>query len=128
MNNLETLKQGYADFAAGNIEAVFSFWQPDIIWAECTGFPFVTGDGIYVGAQAIAEGVFAHLPEYYDGFNIEITDFVDGGDKIVMVGYYKGTYKPSGRKFKANAMHAWTFKNGRVSHFFQAVDAAEVTK
>ncbi|MBL7970057.1 MAG: nuclear transport factor 2 family protein [Prolixibacteraceae bacterium] len=128
MNNLETLKQGYANFAAGNIEAVVAIWQPDIIWAECTGFPFVTGDGIFVGAQAIVDGVFAHIPEYYDEFNIEITDFIDGGDKIVMVGYYKGTYKPTGRKFKANAMHAWTFKNGKASRFFQAADSAEILK
>ena len=126
MNNLELLKQGYKDFAEGNVEAVVAIWQPDIVWAECTGFPFVKGDGIFVGAQAIIENVFAKIPEYYDGFNIEITDFIDGGDKIVMVGYYTGTWKPTGKKFKANAMHAWTIKNGMVSHFFQAADSAEI--
>lgn len=128
MKNLEILKQGYKDFAAGNVEAVIAIWQPDIVWAECTGFPFVKGDGIFVGAQAIVEGVFAHIPEYYDGFNIEISEFVDAGDKIVMVGYYKGTWKATGKKFKANAMHAWTFKNGKASHFFQAADTAEIMK
>jgi ketosteroid isomerase-like protein len=124
MNNLEVLKQAYKDFSSGNVEAVVATWHPDIVWAECTGFPFVQGNGIYVGIQAIVEGVFANIPVYYDGFNIETTDFVDGGDKIVMVGYYKGTYKSTGKKFKANAMHAWTFKNGKVSHFFQAADSA----
>jgi len=124
MKNLEILKQGYKDFSEGNVAAVTAIWHPDIVWAECTGFPFVEGDGIFVGAQAIVEGVFAHIPEHYEGFNIEITDFVDGGDKIVMVGYYKGKYKSTGKTFKANAMHAWTFKNGKVSHFFQAADSA----
>jgi hypothetical protein len=124
MKNLELIKQGYDNFAAGNIDAVVSFWQPDIVWAEETGFPFVKGDGIFVGAKAVIEGVFAHIPEYYDDFSIEITDFVDGGDKIVMVGFYKGIWKATGKKFKANAMHAWTFKDGKVSHFFQAADSA----
>jgi len=126
MSNLETLKQAYKDFSLGNVEAVIAIWQPDIVWAECTGFPFVKGDGIFVGAQAILEGVFANIPVYYDGFNIEITEFVGGGDKIVMVGYYKGTWKATGKEFKANAMHAWTFKNGKVSHFFQAADSGEI--
>ena len=126
MGNLEILKQAYKDFSLGNVEGVIATWQPDIVWDECTGFPFVQGDGIFVGAQAILEGVFAHIPVYYDGFNIEITEFVDGGDKVVMVGYYKGTWKATGKEFKANAMHAWTFKNGEVSHFFQAADSAEI--
>lgn len=128
MNNLELLKQGYADFSTGNLDGVISVWQPNIVWAEETGFPFVKGDGIFVGAQAIIEGVFANIPEYYDDFSIEITDFVDGGDKIVMVGFYKGIWKATGRKFKANAMHAWTFKDGKVASFFQAADSAEIMK
>lgn len=126
MSNVEFLKQGYRHFAEGNIGAVLAMWNEDIIWEECTGFPFVEGDGIFVGAQAIVEGVFAKIPEYYDGFGIEIRDFVDGGDKVVMVGYYTGTWKATGKKFKANATHTWTFKNGKVSHFIQAVDSAEI--
>lgn len=126
MSNLDLLKQMYNDFAAGNIPGVIANWQPDMVWDECNGFPYVNGDGIFIGAQAIIEGVFAKIPEYYDGFNIEITDFVDGGDKIVMVGYYKGTWKATGKTFKANATHTWTFKNGKISHFFQAVDSAKI--
>lgn len=126
MSNLDLLKQMYNDFANGNIPGVIAIWQPDMLWDECTGFPYVNGDGIYVGAQAIIEGVFAKIPENFDGFNIEITEFVDGGDKIVMVGYYKGTWKATGKTFKANATHTWTFKNGKISGFFQAVDTAEI--
>lgn len=122
MSNIELLKQGYKNFAEGNVEGVISLWQPDIVWAECTGFPYIAGDGIFVGAKAILEEVFAKIPVYIDGFNIEISDFVDGGDKIAMVGYYTGTYKPTGKKFRANATHTWTFRNGKISHFFQAVD------
>jgi uncharacterized protein len=124
MSNLELLKQGYKYFAEGNVEGVISLWQPEIVWAECTGFPYIEGDGIFVGPGAVIEGVFAKIPLSIDGFSIEISDFVDGGDKIVMVGYYTGTYLDTGKKFKANASHTWTFKNGKVSRFFQAVDTA----
>jgi hypothetical protein len=43
-----------------------------------------------------------------------------------MVGHYTGIWKATGRKFKANATHTWTFKNGKATHFFQAVDTAEI--
>ena len=128
MSNLELLKQGYKDFAAGNVEGVVAVWRPDIVWNECTGFPFVENDGIYVGPKAIVEGVFAKIPQYYDDFKIEISDLVDAGDKIVMVGHYTGTWKATGRKFKANAMHSWKIKDGKVASFFQAVDSAEIMK
>ena len=126
MNNLEILKQGYKDFAAGNIEAAVSNWSNDIVWEECIGLPFVKGDGKYIGVQAVITEILAPIPELYDNFHIDISDFVDGGDRIVMVGHYAGTWKATGKKFKANATHTWTFKNGKATHFIQAVDTATI--
>ena len=128
MSNLEILKQGYKAFAAGNVEAAIANWSDDIVWEECSSFPFVKGDGKYVGKQAIVENIFANIPQHYDNFSIEISDFVDGGDRIVMVGHYTGTWKATGKKFKANATHTWTFKNGKATHFIQAVDTATIIK
>uniref|UniRef100_UPI003217520D nuclear transport factor 2 family protein n=1 Tax=uncultured Draconibacterium sp. TaxID=1573823 RepID=UPI003217520D len=126
MNNLENLKLGYQLFAEGKIDEVLKMWNDDIIWDECKGFPFVQGNGRSVGPQAVLEDVLSQLPKYYDDFNIEISDFVDAGDKIVMVGHYTGIYKPTGKNFKANATHTWTFRNGKPASFFQAVDTAEI--
>lgn len=128
MSNLETLKKGYQLFAEGKIDEVLAMWDKDIVWKECTGFPFVEGDGTYVGQKAIAEEVFSNLPRYYDNFKIEIDDFVEGKEKIVMVGHYSGVWKASGKPFKANATHTWTFKDGKPASFFQAVDTAEIMK
>ncbi|MCY1722608.1 nuclear transport factor 2 family protein [Prolixibacteraceae bacterium Z1-6] len=126
MSNLETLKKGYQFFAEGNLEEVIKMWNDDIVWEQCVGFPFVEGNGKFVGPQSIVENIFSHLPEYYDDFNIEINDFVDAGDKIVMVGHYTGVYRPTGKKFKANATHTWTFRDGKTASFFQAVDTAAI--
>lgn len=126
MKNLETLKQGYQLFAEGNIPAVLALYNNNIVWDMCTGYPFIEGDGRCVGHQEIVEKVFSQIPEHYEDFNIEINDFVDGGEKIVMVGFYTGTWKATGKQFKANATHTWTFKDGKISSFFQAVDTAEI--
>ena len=126
MSNLDLLKQGYKDFSEGNIEAAVSNWSPDIVWEECTGFPHIEGDGIFNGLQSVLEGGFALIPEQFENFGIEIEDFVDGGDKIVMVGYYSGIWKATGKSFKAKATHTWTFKDGKPVHFFQAVDTAAI--
>jgi len=126
MTNVELAKQGYADFAAGNVEAVLAMWDPEIEWRECQGMPFVKGDGIYIGHEAIMTHVIMNLPVYFDGFNIEVNEIFGADDKVVMVGYYCGTNKATGRSFKANATHVWTAKDGKMTHFFQAVDTVSI--
>ncbi|MDX8339485.1 nuclear transport factor 2 family protein [Draconibacterium sp. IB214405] len=124
MNNLDTLKEGYKNFSEGNIEAVLSMWDEKIVWHACAGLPYIEGDGIFIGPQAVLTNVLATIPAHFDDFSIEISDFIDGGDKIVMQGYYTGVWKETGKRFKANATHTWTFKNGKPCTFFQAVDSA----
>jgi len=126
MNNVELVKQGYKDFAAGNVEAVLAIFHPEIVWDECTGFPYVTGDGISIGPGAVVQDVFMKIPEYFNDFQVDIRELFGSDDKVIMVGYYTGTWKKTGRPFKANATHVWTIKDGKATHFFQAADTAEI--
>lgn len=128
MSNLETLKKGYQLFAEGKMEEVLAMWDDNIVWEACANLPYINGDGVFRGKPAILEGVFAHLPAYYNNFNIEIREFVNDGDKIVMVGRYTGEYKPTGKPFDVHATHTWTYENGKVVNFFQAVDTAGITQ
>jgi ketosteroid isomerase-like protein len=126
MTNVDLVKSGYSNFAKGNVEAVLALFDPAIEWNECKGMPFMKDDSILKGHQAIVTNVFMNLPVYFEGFNIEVNQLFGADDKVVMVGYYKGKNKATGNSFKANATHVWTIKNGKVTHFFQAVDTATV--
>jgi ketosteroid isomerase-like protein len=108
MTNVDLIKQGYSNFAAGNVEAVLANFHPQIEWRECKGMPFVKGDGVYTGPEAIVTNVFKNLPVYFDGFHIAVNEIFGADDKVVMVGYYQGTNKSTGNPFKANATHLWT--------------------
>jgi ketosteroid isomerase-like protein len=126
MDNVEIIKKGYQLFSEGNIEAVLALFHPEIEWNECHGFPYISGDGIFIGPSAVAQNVFAKIPENYDGFQIGVRDLFGSGDKVVMVGHYRGVYRGTGKEFKANAIHVWTIKDGMATHFFQAVDTAAI--
>jgi uncharacterized protein len=126
MTYAEIVKQAYSNFAAGNVPAVLALFDPAIEWHASKGMPFVKGDGIFKGVEAVVTNVFMNLPVYFDGFNITVTEIFGTGDKVVMVGYYQGTNKATGHAFKANATHVWTVKNDKLSHFFQAVDTATI--
>ena len=126
MNNVELVKEAYSHFATGNVPAVLAIFDPAIEWHECKGMPFVKGDGIYTGPEAIVTNVFMNLPVSFDGFNIAVSEVFGVDDKVVMVGYYQGTNKVTGNAFKANATHVWTVKEGKLVRFFQAVDTATI--
>jgi ketosteroid isomerase-like protein len=126
MTNVELVKQGYLDFASGNIEAVLATWDPGMEWHECKGMPFVEGDGIYIGPESILTNVLMKLPVFFDGFSIEVNELFGAGDKVVMVGYYTGTNKATGKPFKANAIHVWTVKDGKGIRYIHAVDTATI--
>ena len=126
MTNVDLVKQAYSHFSTGNVEAVLALFDPAIEWRECKGMPFVKGDGIFIGPEAIVTNVFMNLPVSFDGFNISVNEIFGADDKVVMVGYYQGTNKATGNSFKANATHIWTVKNGKMTHFFQAVDTATI--
>ena len=126
MDNVELVKQGYQYFAEGNVEAVLELFHPEMEWNECQGFPYVSGDGLFIGPNAVVQNVFAKIPEYMDGFQVDVQELFGSGDKVVMVGHYKGVWKTTGKEFKANATHVWTLKDGKATHFFQAVDTAEI--
>jgi ketosteroid isomerase-like protein len=126
MTNVDLVKQAYSNFAEGNVEAVLAVFDPAIEWHECKGMPFVKGDGIFIGHEAIVNNVFMNLPVYFDGFNVSIDQIFGSDDKVVMVGHYEGTNKATGNPFKANATHVWTVKNEKLVHFFQAVDTVTI--
>ena len=126
MTNVELVKEAYSHFATGNVPAVLAMFDPAIEWHECKGMPFVKGDGIYTGPEAIVTNVFMNLPVSFDGFNITVSEVFGVDDKVVMVGYYQGTNKATGNAFKANATHVWTVKDSKLVRFFQAVDTATI--
>ena len=123
---MELIKQGYQYFAEGNVEAVLALFHPEMEWNECKGFPYISGDGLFVGPNAVLQNVFAKIPENIEGFQVDVQELFGSGDKVVMVGHYKGVWKETGKEFKANATHVWTVKDEKMTHFFQAVDTAEI--
>ena len=127
MNETELITQIYKNFGEGKIEDVLAAFDPKIEWHECKSFPYSkSNDGIFIGPQAVLENIFANIPQYIDGFNVEVKELFGCNEKVTMVGYYQGTWKETGKAFKANATHVWTVKDNKAIHFFQAVDTAEI--
>ena len=119
MSNLTSVRAVYDAFARGDIPAVLNSLSPDVEWTEAEGFPY---GGTYVGPQAVLEGVFMRLGTEWEGFTAVPDEFIDGGETIVALGEYGGTYKATGKSFRANFAHVWKVRDGKAVRFVQYAD------
>jgi ketosteroid isomerase-like protein len=119
LSTLDSVKAVYQAFAEGDIPSALGFLSPEIDWTEAEGFPYA---GTYHGPRAVLEGVFMRLGSEWNGFACVPDEFVDGGDTVVAVGTYSGTYKKTGKSFKANFAHVWKAQDGKLIRFVQHVD------
>jgi ketosteroid isomerase-like protein len=121
----DTITGLYQAFARGDVPAVLAAFSPDISWTEAEGFPY---GGTYVGPDAVLLGVFARLGSEWDGFAAVPREFIASADTVVALGEYSGTYKATGKSFKAPFAHVWKFSGGLVVSFTQHTDTAVVQR
>lgn len=124
-SHLDILRNGYGDFAKGNIPEVLAVFDPKIEWTSAEGFPY---GGTYNGHSEIVEKVFMKLGTEWDGFKVAPKEFLESGERIIVLGQYSGTYKATGKSFKAEFAHVWTLRDGKVVRFIQYADTALIQK
>ena len=119
MTNLDLIKNLYVDFANGNIPGVLALLDPSIEWNEAEGFPY---GGRFVGPQAVVDNVFMKLATEWENWTAVPDEFVDGGDVIVSMGKYGGTFRETGKSISVPFSHVWTLKDGKAVKFVQFTD------
>ena len=125
MSELNKIKAVYEAFAKSDIPGVLGVLSADIAWTEAEGFPY---GGTYHGPKAVLEGVFMRLGSEWIGFAAVPHEFIDGGDTIVVLGKYSGTYKKTNKSFQADFAHVWKLREGKAVRFVQYVDTLVVQR
>ena len=123
MNNIDIIKGIYQAFSAGDVERVLNVLDPNVEWIESEGIPY---GGIFIGREAVLNGVFLKIGAEWDNFQADVDEFLDAGDRIVTLGFDSGTYKATGKSMRASTASVWTLKNGLVVKFVQYIDTLKV--
>jgi ketosteroid isomerase-like protein len=121
----ETIADLYGAFARGDVPTVLAALGPNVIWKEAEGFPY---GGTYIGADAVLQNVFMKLGSEWDGYTVAPQEYVASSDTVVALGEYSGTYKATGKSFRAPFAHVWKFGGDRIISFQQYTDTAVVQR
>ncbi len=93
----------------------------NIQWNEAENYIYADRNP-YIRPQAVQEGVFTRLGTGWEGYTVTPEEFLDAGDRVVVLGTYSGIYKATGREVRAQFAHVWGVREGRIRSFQQYTD------
>lgn len=119
--NTDLVRKAYAAFAQGDVESVLGLMDANVEWNEAEHITYWPG-GPFIGPQAVVDGVFARIPQDFDGFTIDLQRVVGCGDTVVVEARYRATAKATGMPLDAQVAHIWDFRDGKVVRWQQYSD------
>jgi uncharacterized protein len=120
--NTQIVRQTYANFKSGDIQALVSLLSDDVEWQlpEIEGVPFA---GQRRGREEVAQ-FFATLADAQDVRQFEPRELIAQGEKVVALGHYTWHVKSTGREYGGNWAHVFTIRDGKITGFHEYTDTA----
>jgi uncharacterized protein len=110
-SDVQTVREIYDAFGSGDIPAVMGVMTDDVAFHVPDNLPHAPGAN---GLEEVGE-FFERLGSTWTEFELDIKDFVDGGDKVFVRGRASGTL--DGTETSYGFVHVFHFSEGRVPHF-----------
>ena len=123
--NLQIVKNVYAGFAAGDMEAVLKDMGDGIVWTHPGSSDQIPFAGIFEGKAGVSR-FFEIVFEQIDVLEQNIKSYIGGGDNVLVLGYEHMRVKNTGREYKSNWVHMYTLANGKIVAFEEFIDTAEL--
>lgn len=126
MTAYDVVKSHYDANDRGDLGGMLAVLAPDVTWTEMAGFPCA---GTYVGPDAVKQNVFERLGVEFGGtYRCVIDELIDGGDTVVALGVYSGTFVATGKEFRCRVAHVWRVEGDHVVAFEQFCDTLLVAR
>ena len=112
MTHTETLRRLYKAFEERDIPTILSIVDPEITIEQTKLLPW---GGTYTGVSGL-QIFFVQLLTHIRS-QVEITEMIEAGDRVVVIGNTRGTVLANGNAFDVRLAHLWTFRDGRAWRF-----------
>jgi ketosteroid isomerase-like protein len=108
--NVELVRTVLAAWNRDEAETAVGSLDPEIVFDATRR---VINPKTYVGIGGMRD-MLADRDEVWDEFRTEPSEFIDAGDRVVVVGEWVGKGKGSGVEVRQPTVHRFTIRDGRV--------------
>ncbi len=104
----DVVTAAYATFAAGDTDAWAKLHTEDLTFTVLGQLP---QSGVFIGTEAVIEGVFAKIPTLWPEFTLTPINIDVVGDTVYVHN------KMTGEGLDSETMHMFTLRNGKIASF-----------
>jgi len=108
--NVETLRRGFAAFNRGDLDEAASIFHVDAEWVPYLG---TLAGKTHRGREAIVR-MWADMNLHLSGLHMELEEFIDAGEIIVVVVDATAAGTESGAEVRDRWAQVWSFSEGLV--------------
>jgi ketosteroid isomerase-like protein len=109
---VETLRELYEEWARGD------YSRSDVFDPEMKMETFGMGEPMRADTyQGFVDAMRAWLSAWERPITIEAEEFIESGDRVLVLITWIGRGKGSGAQIESRGAHLWTFRDGLVVHY-----------
>lgn len=121
--NITLVRDTYAAFARGDVDALVAAMRDDIAWDEAEHSLWHKPGG-YHGPAAVLHNVFGGIAAQFRDFRVIPQRFHDAADTVIVEGRYQAT-ATTGDEVDAQVCHVWTVRERKIAAFQQYTDTLQ---
>ena len=121
-----TVQRAYDAFSRGDLQAVSNSMAGDVQW-ETPDIPGASFGGKRQGKEAVGR-FFVELLDAEEMLLFEPREFIAQGNRVVVIGQYRGRVKATGRIAESVFVQIFTVTNGLITNFFEMFDTAKAER
>jgi uncharacterized protein len=120
--NTQLVRQAYDKFKSGDIAGLMDMMADDIEWEldKTENVPF---SGQRHGKAEVAN-FFQQINELQHPLQFEPQEFIAQGDRVVALGHYTWSVKPTDRVFESDWAEVFTVRDGKIARFREFANTA----
>ncbi|HUQ34451.1 MAG TPA: nuclear transport factor 2 family protein [Pyrinomonadaceae bacterium] len=115
--SVEIITELYEALARRDFPVIQSLIDPEVIVSQTGLLPW---GGEYHGFEGVQQ-FFTELFRSVES-QLAVEEFVDAGERVIVIGSTRGRVRATGATFNIRAVHVWTVKDGKGVRFEPNVD------
>ncbi|HZZ29253.1 MAG TPA: nuclear transport factor 2 family protein [Pirellulales bacterium] len=119
--NIKLVQSFYESVSNGDFGGASQLLDPNVEWLEPDA-PDLGKAGTHHGADAVFREVIEPAYEKFDQLRLELDEFLDAGNCVVVLGSFRGRGKTTGTELNAPFAHVWKLQENKVMWFRNFTD------
>jgi len=121
--NVQQVKTLYKALHENDGKMIATILVTDPVWNVSPDFPY---GGVYCGMAEVFGSFYAKLLKRFKSFSARPETFIDGGDVVTVLGFYKFTNDQNELPKFVRFSHTWRINDdGRIKGVWQVADSAQ---